>query len=126
MIGGVTTPPGSGLTTVDPTHPQVVLGTVQEYDPATNTWRERSPMPTPRDHTSIGVVNGKIYVIGGRVGAAFIALSTDVSVVEEYDPATDKWSAPRARMPTARSALAAGVYGGHIVIAGGEFQDQRP
>ena len=80
-------------------------------------------MPTPRNHTTAGAVNGKIYVIGGRVGAAFISEATDVSVVEEYDPAADKWSAPRSRMPTARSALGSGVLNGRIYVAGGEFQD---
>jgi len=123
VIGGATTPPGSKETAIDPAHRQVCLGTVDEYDPATDTWRERSPMPTPRNHAAIGVVNGKIYVIGGRVGAAFISLASDTSVVEVYDPATDTWGAPRARMPTTRSALAAGVYGGRIYVAGGEYQD---
>ena len=32
---------------------------------------------------------------------------------------------PRARMPTARSAIGAGVYNNHILVAGGEGQDQR-
>ena len=123
VIGGVTTIPGSKETAIFPTHPHMSVGTVEEYDPAANTWRERNPMPTPRNHAAIGVVNGKIYVIGGRVGAAFIGLASDVSVVEEYDPATDQWSGPRARMPTARSALGAGVYGGRIYVAGGEYQD---
>ena len=81
-MGGATTPPGSKETAIDPAHRQVCLGTVDEYDPATDTWRERSPMPTPRNHAAIGVVNGKIYVIGGRVGAAFISLASDTSVVE--------------------------------------------
>jgi N-acetylneuraminic acid mutarotase len=123
VIGGVTLLPGSTDTALNFTTPQLVVGTVEEYDPAANTWRERSPMPTPRNHAAIGAVNGKIYVIGGRVGAAFIGLATDVSVVEEYDPATDKWSAPRSRMPTARSALGYGTINGRIYIAGGEFQD---
>ena len=123
VIGGATTIPGSKETAVSPTHPHMSVGTVEEYDPSANTWRERSPMPTPRNHAAIGVVNGKIYVIGGRVGAAFIGLASDISVVEEYDPATDQWSGPRARMPIARSALGAGVYGGRIYVAGGEYQD---
>ena len=80
-------------------------------------------MPTPRNHAAIGAVNGKIYVIGGRVGAAFIGLASDTSVVEEYDPATDKWSATRARMPSTRSALGYAVINGRIYVAGGEFQD---
>lgn len=123
VIGGASTPPGSNQTSIDPMQRQVCLGTVEEYDPATNKWRERTQMPTPRNHAAIGVVGGKIYVIGGRVGAAFISLATDVSVVEEYDPRTDTWGSPRARMPTARSALTAGVYDGRIYVAGGEFQD---
>ena len=123
VIGGATTIPGSKETAVFPTHPHMSVGTVEEYDPAGNTWRERTSMPTPRNHAAIGVVNGKIYVIGGRVGAAFIGLASDISVVEEYDPAADEWSGPRARMPIARSALGAGVYGGRIYVAGGEYQD---
>jgi N-acetylneuraminic acid mutarotase len=123
VIGGATTIPGSKETAVYPTRPHMSVGTVEEYDPASNTWRERSAMPTPRNHAAIGVVNGKIYVIGGRVGAAFIGLASDISVVEEYDPATDQWSGPRARMPIARSAIGAGVDGGRIYVAGGEYQD---
>lgn len=123
VIGGVTLLPGTTNTALALNTPQLCLGTVEEYDPETNTWREKNPMPTPRNHAAIGAVDGKIYVIGGRVGAAFIGLASDVSVVEEYDPATDKWSAPRARMPTARSALGYGVINGRVYVAGGEYQD---
>ena len=125
VIGGATTPPGSSQTSIDQSHPQQVVGTVEIYDPESNTWSQGSPMPTPRNHAAIGVVNGKIYVIGGRVGAAFIGLASDTSVVEAYDPGSNSWSAPLARMPTARSALAAGVYRGRIYVAGGEFQDPQ-
>jgi len=123
VIGGAGTPPNNPeVTAVHPARPHVVLGTVEEYDPATNTWRSRTPMPTPRNHAVAGVVNGKVYVIGGRVGAAFIGVAADIDVVEEYDPATDRWGAIRARMPTPRSAMAGGVYGGKIYVEGGEGQ----
>jgi N-acetylneuraminic acid mutarotase len=122
VIGGAATPPNTDVPAVHPQQPHVVLGTVEEYDPATNTWRERRPMPTPRNHATAGVVNGKVYVIGGRVGAAFIGVGSNVDVVEEYDPATDRWGAIRARMPTARSAMASGVAGGRIYVTGGEGQ----
>src|SRR5256886_13246900 len=72
VIGGATTPPGSKETAVHPARPHVSVGAVEEYDPASNTWRPRSSMPTPRNHATAGVVNGKIYVIGGRVGGAVI------------------------------------------------------
>lgn len=123
VIGGATTPPNQpDVTAVHPARPHLVLGTVEEYDPATNTWRTRSSMPTPRNHAVGAAVNGKVYVIGGRVGAAFIGVAANVDTVEEYDPAADKWGAIRARMPTPRSALAGGVLNGRIYVTGGEGQ----
>ena len=126
VIGGATTAPGSKETAVHPQRPHVSVGNVEEYDPATNTWRQRSAMPTPRNHATAGVVGGKVYVIGGRVGAAFISAgSSNVDVVEEYDPAADAWGSARAKMPSARSAMASGVHGGRIYVTGGEGQSAQ-
>ena len=83
-------------------------------------------MPTPRNHMGVGAVNGKIYVIGGRVGSAFISLASDISLVEVYDPATDVWGPPGARMPTARSAVASGVYDGKIYCGRRVARSIRP
>jgi N-acetylneuraminic acid mutarotase len=123
VIGGST--PGPKETSVPLPGTHWALGSVEEYDPAANTWRQRSPMPTSRNHAIAGVVNGKIYVIGGRVGAAGISAASNTNVVEQYDPATDSWGTVRARMPTARSAMASGVHGGRIYVTGGEFQDSQ-
>jgi len=123
VIGGVTTPPDSKAPTIGPATAQRVLDTVEEYDLKSDTWRERASMPTPRNHTAAGVVDGKIYVIGGRIGAAFIAPSSNLSNVEAYDPRTDRWSGPLAKMPSGSSVLVTGVYDGQIYVAGGEFQD---
>ncbi len=83
-------------------------------------------MPTPRNHATTGVVTGKIYVIGGRIGGGFITSgSSNIDVVEEYDPAADTWGAPRAKMPSARSAMASGVLGGRIYVTGGEGQNAQ-
>jgi N-acetylneuraminic acid mutarotase len=126
VIGGATLPPGSKETAVHPARPHISVGAVEEYDPAANTWRARTSMPTPRNHATAGAINGKIYVIGGRTGAAFISSgSSNVDVVEEYDPATDTWGSARARMPSARSAMASGVYEGRIYVTGGEGQDAQ-
>src|SRR5438034_4409897 len=73
VIGGATVGPGSNETAVHPARPHVSLGVVEEYDVASNRWRQRAPMPTPRNHATAGAVNGKIYVIGGRVGTAFVS-----------------------------------------------------
>ena len=122
VIGGAAPFPGDPNQSLHPARPHRSLGTVEEYDPATNTWRERAPMPTPRNHATIGAVNGKIYVIGGRLAAAFIiAFPGNVDLVQEYDPATDAW-ALKAPMPTARSAAGSAVLNDKIYVAGGEVQ----
>ena len=69
VIGGATTPPGSRGSGRAPGTPARVGGNRRRI-------RSRRPipgasaasMPTPRNHATTGVVNGKIYVIGGRVG----------------------------------------------------------
>ena len=47
----------------------VIGGTVNyEYDPVTDTWVSKQPMPTPRsDGVAVAVFENKIYVIGGRI-----------------------------------------------------------
>lgn len=120
VIGGAGIHPGSKETAVHPARPHRSLGTNEVYDPATNTWETRQPMPTARNHAAIGVVNNKIYIIGGRIGAAFSTRASNTDIVEEYDPATDQWGALKAPMPTPRSAVAWGTHKGKIYVAGGE------
>ena len=125
VVGGANSLPGVTENGIHPQRPHNVLATVEEYDPATNAWRERRPMLVARNHHGVASVGGKLYAVGGRVGAAFISgTSNNVDLLEMYDPAADLWT-PKARMPTARSAIGAAVYNGHILVAGGEGQDQR-
>jgi N-acetylneuraminic acid mutarotase len=126
VIGGAGLHPGSKETAVHPARPHRSLGTNEVYDPATNTWEARQPMPTPRNHAAAGLVNGKIYVIGGRIGAAFITRASNIGIVEEYDPATDQWGALKASMLNPRSAGAWGTYKGRIYVAGGEERSSGP
>jgi len=101
------------------------LGSNEEYDPATDTWVIRAPMPTPRNHHAIGAIGGKIYVAGGRVGSAFAGVASDVSVTEAYDPAANRW-AMKAAMPTARSGLGYAVLGERLYVFGGEIARSLP
>ena len=96
---------------------------VEIYDTVANTWSNGAPLPLTLSNFGAAVLNGKIYVIGGRLGSAFIFTASKTNVVEEYDPATDQWGLVRARMPTERSGGAWGVYNGRIYVAGGEHQD---
>jgi N-acetylneuraminic acid mutarotase len=83
---------------------------------AEGTWTQKADMPTARFVTSSGVVDGKIYVIGGQPGKAMACLKT----VEEYDPATDTWT-KKANMPMVRGAGASSVVNGRIYVIGGQW-----
>jgi len=70
--------------------PWISLNVTEEYDPRTNTWRERAPMPTARGLMMAGVIDGKIYVVGGAV-----EYEAPLDVNEVYDPVTDTWEKKR-------------------------------
>jgi len=126
VIGGAGLHPGSKETVVHPARPHRALGTNEVYDLAANTWETRQSMPTARNHAAAGIVNNKIYIIGGRIGAAFITRAANIGIVEEYDPATDQWGALKASMLNPRSAAAWGTYKGKIYVAGGEERAAGP
>ena len=104
--------------------PQIVTGAVEEYDPATNSWRARAPMPTGRNHFFAAAVDGRIYAVYGRIGTSFVTMSDVTDIVEEYDPKTDGWRY-MGRSPTKRGDVAGGVYNGRIYVTGGEYEEPR-
>lgn len=85
------------------------------YDPAQDRWAVGgAPLPTPREHLAAVALNGKLYVIAGRWQG-----QGNLSVLEVYDPAREKWTR-LAPMPTARGGLTAAVIRGKIHVTGGE------
>lgn len=84
------------------------LGTNEMYDPVTDVWTTKAPMPTPRWGFGIAVYQNKIYCIGGKNSRAN----------EVYDPATDTWET-EVPMPTARWQLQANVANGKIYLMDG-------
>jgi N-acetylneuraminic acid mutarotase len=92
------------------------LATNEEYDPSTDIWTFKAPMPTPRASFGIAVYENKIYCIGGRNGTGVTGAN------EVYDPASDTWET-RAPMPTPRTNLQANVVGGKIYLIGGVAND---
>jgi N-acetylneuraminic acid mutarotase len=74
----------------------------QVYDPATDTWETKAPMPTPRFDLQANVVEGRIYLIGGTLTDLPENLSIPhrlnwgqrfTNIVEVYDPSNDTWTA---------------------------------
>ena len=88
-----------------------VLGTLEIYSPATNTWTT-GPNMRARVGLNAGVIGSKLYAVGGYDGKH--ALGT----LEIYNPATNTWTTGAA-MPTARSCFAAGVINGKLYAVGG-------
>ena len=101
LIGGATLPPGIKDAYIHPSRNTSVT-THEVYDIASNGYSKRADMPTARNHSASGVINGKIYIVGGRTGSVFIPNAFNVDLVDEYDPATDQWSL-KSPMPTIRS-----------------------
>jgi len=127
VIGGAIPEPGTKEIAIRTSRAARSVGTNEAYDPETNKWSTHSPMPTARNHTFAGAVDGKIYVIGGRISSPFMSVASNLDVVEEYDPMTDTWdgSGARAPMPTARSGGGWATYNGKIYAAGGEVQTRQ-
>jgi N-acetylneuraminic acid mutarotase len=105
-----------------------ILNVTEVFDPSTNNWSTRHPMPTARENAGAAVgKDGKIYVIGGFINGV-VENGTAVNVVEAFDPHTNLWCAT-APMPTAR-AIAGVTTGkdGRIYVIGGasEGPDKGP
>jgi len=86
--------------------------TLEVYDPATNTWAVKAPMPTPRNVLAAAALGGKLYAMGGWTG------SEVTNRVEVYDPRSDSWSVGTP-MNNPSSALSAAVLNGKIYAMGG-------
>jgi N-acetylneuraminic acid mutarotase len=77
-------------------------GVNEVYDPATDTWETKTPMPIARRDVEAHVVYGKIYVIGENLN-------------EVYDPATDTWTT-KSPMPDVATHFVSAVFDGKIYV----------
>ncbi len=97
-----------------------VLGEVDMFDPSTNTWSTPATTGTFTArllHTS-GVIDGKIYVIGGTPN---IRDPLATNTVQIFDPATNAWSTPTTTGTfTPRAYLSSGVVNNKIYVLGGQ------
>ena len=111
VVGGLEQPNFSNLMNF------AVSALVEKYDPATDRWITRTPMPVGLHHPGIGVTGGRLYVIGGYTRSK-LSVWHPVATVYAYDPAMDTW-AERAPMPTPRGALSVTEQDGKLYAIGG-------
>jgi N-acetylneuraminic acid mutarotase len=88
-----------------------VVATVHSYDPGTDSWSVRAPMPTARHAAAAGVVLDTIYVAGGYSTAT-------TGVMERYDPGVDAWT-PQVPMTTARPYTSGAVIDQNFYVIDG-------
>jgi len=81
----------------------------------TPMWQHLKPAPTPREHLAMNIVDGKLYVSGGRQRT----LTSNLKSLEIYDPAEDTWTTGPP-LPTARGGVVGGSLGRFFIVFGGE------
>jgi len=105
LIGGAT----------DPAPERASIGWHEVYDPATDKWELRRPLPGARDHVGCVAHGGFIHVVGGR----FNTFQYNTGLHHIYLPQRDTWE-ERAPLPTPRSGHGMVIYRGRFFCMGGE------
>lgn len=111
VIGGVVGGYPNGVNT----------GVNEVYDPATDSWENKISMPTKRSQLNANVINGKIYLIGGRTGQAY----STVNLNQVYDTETDTWTSKKP-IPYLVVDYASAVVDNKIYVIGGQDEFHGP
>jgi N-acetylneuraminic acid mutarotase len=96
------------------------------YNPKTDSWTLKTPMPTSRVRFTIAQYQDKVYAIGGITGYdSSSGKSLITGTNEMYDPATDTWTT-KASMPTPRTSMQANTVNGKIYVVSGLVDNLAP
>ena len=82
------------------------------YDPKTDAWELRAPLPTARNGHATAVLREKMFVIGGESSGKVHGQ------IEGYDAKADRWES-YAPLPTPRHGAGAVTIGNAVYFAGG-------
>lgn len=91
------------------------IDSLQVFDPATLEVSFGPAASVRRNSAAGAVIDGKMYVVGGRV-----VNGGNVTANEVFDPATGQWTT-LAPMPSAQGGIAAAAVDGRLYVFGGEF-----
>ena len=111
LVGGFEEPSISNVVNLS------ITPVVEEYDASTDKWSSKASMPVGLHHVGVGVVGGRLYVIGGYKQSG-LSVWAPVGTLYAYDPAVNAWT-ELAAMPTARGALSVSVHEGNLYAIGG-------
>ncbi|MBM3488208.1 MAG: galactose oxidase, partial [Alphaproteobacteria bacterium] len=87
----------------------------ETYDPETDRWVRRAPLPLARDRATVLVLDGRIHALGGRSDGQFRALNAH----DVYLPRSDQWERA-APLPFGRAGLGVPRYRDRLFVIGGE------
>lgn len=93
-------------------------GANEAYDPVTNTWETKAPLPVLRGSLHEVAYRGHIVVMGGQNGGGGVDSFHDV---DAYDVATDTWS-KLPEMITPKHGFGATVWNDRIYVFAGSPQ----
>ena len=86
-----------------------------EFDPVANTFTVKTPSPNIQGGTASGIINGHLYMAGGRTNPDAV-----LDMTWDYDIAADTWT-QRQSMPVAENVPGSVVADGQLwAIGGGE------
>jgi N-acetylneuraminic acid mutarotase len=91
------------------------MARVQRFDPATLQVSAGPAAPTARNSAAGAVLEGKLYVVGGRTVEGGNRADAEV-----FDPATGAWER-LTPMPEPQGGIAAAAHQGRLYVFGGEF-----
>ena len=92
---------------------------VEEYNPATNTWRSRTPKPTLVTAAPATVYDGEICLFGGGYWTA----GTTYRSVEAFKPSTNSWRSV-TNIPKNVQMFALATVGDKAYLIGGYLMDE--
>jgi N-acetylneuraminic acid mutarotase len=93
------------------------VATVRTYNPSTNTYGTGPSLPSARDNVGLAVLQGDLYVFGGRNRQGGSGDST--TTVWRLTSPGGSWQA-RAPMPATRRSMVVGMADGKAQLFGGE------
>ncbi|XP_078671837.1 kelch-like protein 24 [Branchiostoma floridae x Branchiostoma belcheri] len=95
------------------------------YRAKLDSWSKLAPMNVARDLHKLAVVQGKVYVIGGKAVVGSDVHAQVLADVEVYDQSLNKWT-QSVPLPAPRCWHAVAVLDGSIYVMGGAGADKHP